>query len=42
MLYISYIGGIYNINVIYTIVVPHLRKPIEQTKKEIENFIFTT
>lgn len=31
MLYISYIGGIYNINVIYTIVVTNLRK-IMRTK----------
>jgi hypothetical protein len=32
MLYIFYIGGIYNINVIYTIVVLHYDQPITNDK----------
>ncbi len=33
MLYISYIGGIYNINVIYTIVRVHFEETPEQKMK---------
>jgi len=33
MLYISYIGGIYNINVIYTIVATNLKNELEKIRK---------
>ena len=37
MLYISYIGGIYNINVIYIIVVRYAKKELNRKCRNFEN-----